>query len=43
MHTTVVKEVEAYVREHREEILAKYEELVNLKDFWRGMVEKGIH
>lgn len=35
MHTTVVKEVEAYVREHREEILAKYEELVNLKDFWR--------
>ena len=35
MNKELVKKVEMYVEEHREEIVKKYEELINLKDFWR--------
>lgn len=33
MNKELVKKVEMYVEEHREEIVKKYEELINLKDF----------
>ena len=37
MNKELVKKVEAYVAEHQEEIVKKYEELINLKDFWRDV------
>lgn len=35
MNKEMVEKVEAYVAAHQEEIVKKYEELINLKDFWR--------
>ena len=35
MNTELVTQVKAYVAAHHEEILQKYEEFINLKDFWR--------
>lgn len=35
MNKELVDQVKEYVAAHREEILKKYEEFINLKDFWR--------
>ena len=35
MNTELVTQVKEYVAAHHEEILQKYEEFINLKDFWR--------
>lgn len=42
MNKDLVKKVEAYVAEHREEIVKKYEEFINLKDFWRDAKDVNV-
>lgn len=39
MNTELVDKVKAYVEAHRTEIVQKYEECINLKDFWRDAAD----
>lgn len=39
MNKDVMEQVKAYVEAHRAEIVQKYEECINLKDFWRDAAD----